>query len=83
MKLSSWKGAVRFGKRGKLIPHYIGPYEILERLSPVAYRIALSLELSWMHDVFHVSMLWKYISNSSHVLESQLVELKNDLSYVE
>jgi len=83
LKLSPWKGVVRFGKRGKLSPRYIGPYEILERVGPVAYRIALPPELSRMHDVFHVSMLRKYISDPSHVLESQPVELRFDLSYVE
>ena len=83
LKLSPWKGVVRFGKRRKLSPRYIGPYEILERVGPVAYRIALPPELSRMHDVFHVSMLRKYISDPSHVLESQPVDLKFDLSYVE
>ncbi|XP_022876892.1 uncharacterized protein LOC111395114 [Olea europaea var. sylvestris] len=70
-------------KTGKLSPSYIGPYEIIERIGPVAYRLALPIELSKIHDVFHVSMLRKYIPNSSHVLESQPVKLKENLTYEE
>ncbi|KAI5334174.1 hypothetical protein L3X38_024307 [Prunus dulcis] len=83
LKLSPWKGVVRFRKRGKLSPRYIGPYEVVERVGPVAYRLALPLDLSRLHDVFHVSMLRKYISDPSHVLEEQPIELKEDLTYVE
>ncbi|CAL2239403.1 unnamed protein product [Prunus armeniaca] len=83
LKLSSWKGVMRFGKRGKLSPRYIGPYEITERIGPIAYRLALSTELSRIHDVFHVSMLRKYMPDPSHVLEHQPVELREDLTYEE
>ncbi|KAI5335343.1 hypothetical protein L3X38_025476 [Prunus dulcis] len=83
LKLSPWKGVMRFGKRGKLSPRYIGPYEILERMGPVAYRLTLPSDLSRLHDVFHVSMLRKYISDPSHVLEEQPVDLEDDLTYVE
>ncbi|KAI5316171.1 hypothetical protein L3X38_045347 [Prunus dulcis] len=83
LKLSPWKGVVRFGKRGKLSPRYIGPYEVIERVGPVAYRLALPPDLSWLHDVFHVSMLRKYIPDPSHVLEEQPIELQEDLTYVE
>ncbi|KAI5335243.1 hypothetical protein L3X38_025376 [Prunus dulcis] len=83
LKLSPWKGVVRFGRRGKLSPRYIGPYEVVERVGPVAYRLALPPDLSWLHDVFHVSMLRKYISDPSHVLEEQPIELQEDLTYVE
>ena len=62
LKLSPWKGVVRFGKRGKLSPRYIGPYEIIERVGSLAYRLALPPELARIHNVFHVSMLRKYIS---------------------
>ena len=74
---------VRFGKRGKLSPRYIGPFEILERIGPVAYRLDLSEELSRVHNVFHISMLRKYISDPSHVLETPEIELRDDLSYEE
>ena len=57
LKLSPWKGVVRFGKRGKLSPRYIRPYEIIERVGSLVYRLALPPELSRVHNVFHVSML--------------------------
>ena len=83
LKLSPWKGVVRFGKRGKLSPRYIGPFEIVERIGPVAYRLDLPEELSRVHNVFHISMLRKYISDPSHVLETPEIELRDDLSYEE
>ena len=83
LKLSPWKGVVRFGKRGKLSPRYIGPLEIVERIGLVAYRLDLSDELSRVHNVFHISMLRKYISDPSHVLETPEIELRDDLSYEE
>ncbi|KAI5336143.1 hypothetical protein L3X38_015409 [Prunus dulcis] len=76
-------GVVRFGKRGKRSPRYIGPYEIIERVGPVTYRLALPADLALLHDVFHISMLRKYISDPSHVLEEQPVELEADFTYVE
>ena len=60
---------VRFGKRGKLSPRYIGPFEILERVGTVAYRLALPLSLSGSHEVFHVSMLRKYTPDPTHVVD--------------
>ena len=83
LKLSPWKGVVRFGKRGKLNPRYIGPFEIAERIGQVAYRLDLPEELSRVHSVFHISMLRKYISDPSHVLETPEIELRDDLSYEE
>ncbi|XP_060668665.1 uncharacterized protein LOC132799964 [Ziziphus jujuba] len=83
LRLSPWKGVVRFGKRGKLSPCYIGLYEIVERIDPVAYKIDLPEELSRIHDVFHMSMLHKYISDPSHMLETSEIEFRDDLSYEE
>ena len=57
LKVTPWKGVIRFGRRGKLGPRYIEPYEIIERIGPVAYRLALPEELSRIHNVFHVFML--------------------------
>ncbi|GKC32252.1 putative reverse transcriptase domain-containing protein [Tanacetum coccineum] len=57
LKVSPWKGVIRFGKKGKLAPRYVGPFEILERVGPVAYRLRLPEELSGVHDTFHVSNL--------------------------
>ena len=74
---------MRFGKRGKLSPRYIGPYEIVSKVGPVAYRLKLPPKLSRIHDTFHVSMLRKYIPDASHVLREQLVQLKENLTYKE
>ena len=64
-------------------PRYIGPFEILERVGPAAYRLALPMEMSKIHNVFHVSILRKYVPDFTHVLEVQPIELKEDLSYDE
>ena len=60
---------VRFYKRGKLAPRYIGPFEILERVGTVAYRLALPPSLSGVHEVFHVSILRKYTPNPAHIVD--------------
>ena len=83
LKVSPWKGVLRFRRRGKLRPRYIGPYEIIAIVGPVAYRLDLPPELSKVHNVFHVSMLRKYIPDPSHVLRDQPVELKDNLTYKE
>ncbi|KAL5555965.1 hypothetical protein UlMin_022614 [Ulmus minor] len=83
LKVAPMKGVMRFGKKGKLSPRYIGPFEILERIGKVAYKLALPSELSTVHNVFHVSMLRKYISDPSHVLESEPIEIREDLTYEE
>ena len=69
LKVSPIKGVMRFSKKGKLAPRYIGPFEILDRISMVAYRLALPPTLSKVHPVFHISMLRKYISDPLHVLQ--------------
>ena len=62
------RGVVRFGKWGKLLLSFIGPFEVLERVGAVAYRLALPLSLSGVHEVFHVSMLRKYTPDPAHVV---------------
>ena len=62
-------GVVRLGKRGKLSPRYIGPFEILERVGTIAYRLALLLGLLGVHAVFHVCMLRKYTPDPTHVVD--------------
>ena len=57
---------MRFRKKGKLSPRFIGPYEVIEKVGPVAYHLALPPELEKIHNVFHVSMLRRYRSDSSH-----------------
>ena len=83
LKVSPWRKVLRFGKKGKLSPRFIGPYVVLERIGPVVYRLALPLELAKLHDVFHVSMLRKYRSNESHILPVQEIQVQEDLSYDE
>ncbi|KAL0294452.1 UNVERIFIED_CONTAM: hypothetical protein Sradi_6887900 [Sesamum radiatum] len=83
LKVSPWRGILRFGKKGKLSPRYIGPYEIRERVGPLAYRLALPVELSQIHDVFHVSMLRRYRSDPSYILRELEVEISEGLTYVE
>ena len=60
LKVMPKRGVVRFSKRGKLLPRFVGPFEILERVGTVAYRLALPPSMSSVHEVFHVSMLRKY-----------------------
>ncbi|XP_070674741.1 uncharacterized protein [Malus domestica] len=75
------RGVVRFGKNGKLSPRYIGPYMVTEQVGEVAYKLELPQELSKVHDVFHVSMLRHYVSDSSHVIPHQPLEINSDLFY--
>ena len=79
LKISPLKGVMRFGRKGKLSPRFVGPFEILER----AYRLALPPNMSRIHDVFHVSMLRKYIRDPTHVLTHQEVELNPEVEYEE
>nr|GFA63554.1 putative reverse transcriptase domain-containing protein [Tanacetum cinerariifolium] len=65
LKVSPWKGAIRFGKKGKLTPRYVGPFEILERISPIDYRLRLSRGSSSVHDTFHVSNLKKCLADAN------------------
>ncbi|CAN6685825.1 unnamed protein product [Malus baccata var. baccata] len=83
VQLSPWRCVVRFGKKGKLSPRYIRPYQIIERVGEVAYRLELPLELSKVHDVFHVSMLCHYVSDPLHVIPLQPLEINLDLTYDE
>ncbi|KAJ8771673.1 hypothetical protein K2173_026850 [Erythroxylum novogranatense] len=68
LRVSPWRGVLRFGKKGKLSPRYISPYEIIERIGPLAYRLALPSEMSQLHDVFHMSILRRYRSDPTHVI---------------
>ncbi|PON31376.1 LOW QUALITY PROTEIN: Chromo domain containing protein [Parasponia andersonii] len=83
LKVAPMKGVMRFGKKGKLSPRFIGPYEILEKVGIVAYRLALPPKLSGVHNVFHVSMLRKYVSDPSHVLNQEPLDLDPKLNYKE
>ena len=83
LKVSLLRKILRFGKKGKLSPRFIGPYEILERIGLVAYHLALPPKLAKLHNVFHVSMLRRYRSNESHILPVQEIQVQEDLSYDE
>ncbi|XP_070050955.1 uncharacterized protein, partial [Nicotiana tomentosiformis] len=83
LRVSPMKGIMRFGKKGKLSPRFIGPFEILRRVREVAYELALPPSLAGVHPVFHVSMLRKYRGDPTHVLDFSSVQLDKDLSYVE
>ncbi|GJZ12377.1 hypothetical protein Tco_0547607 [Tanacetum coccineum] len=83
LKVTPWKGVVRFGKKGKLAPRYVGPFEILERIGPVAYRLRLSEELSGVHDTFHVSNLKKCLADASLHVPLDEIKVDKTLRFVE
>ncbi|GJU55253.1 putative reverse transcriptase domain-containing protein [Tanacetum coccineum] len=82
LKVSPWKGVVRFGKKGKLAPRYVGPFEILERIGPVAYRLRLPHELSGVYDTFHVSNLKKCLADANFHVPLEEVKLDKTLRFV-
>ncbi|GJZ76026.1 putative reverse transcriptase domain-containing protein [Tanacetum coccineum] len=83
LKVSPWKGVVRFGKKGKLAPRYVGPFEILERIGLVAYRLRLPEELSSVHDTFHVSNLKKYLADANLHVPLNEIKVDKTLRFVE
>ena len=83
LKVSPWRKILRFGKKGKLSPRFIGSYDVLERVGLVAYRLALLPKLAKLHNVFHVSMLRRYRSDESHILLVQDMQVQAYLSYDE
>ncbi|XP_017621777.1 uncharacterized protein LOC108465902 [Gossypium arboreum] len=83
LKVSPWKKVLRFGCKGKLSPRFIRPYEVLKRVGPMAYRLALPSELKHIHNVFHVSMLRRYRFDPSNILQLEQIEVSPDLSYEE
>ncbi|CAN6454199.1 unnamed protein product [Victoria cruziana] len=83
LKISPTKGIFRFGKRGKLSPRFIGPFEVIERIGLAAYRLALPPHLSQVHNVFHVSMIRKYLPNSNRQMEQVDVHIDERLTVPE
>lgn len=69
LRISLMKGVMRFGRKGKLSPWFVGPFEIVRNLNKLAYQVALLSDLAGMHDVFHVLMVRKYIADLDHVIE--------------
>ena len=77
------RGMVRFGKREKLSPRFIGPFEILERVGTVAYQLALPPSMSGVYEVFHVSMLRRYTPDPAHVVDWGEIEVDTDKTFEE
>jgi len=83
LKVSPMKGVMRFGKRGKLSPRYVGPYQIVRRIGKVAYELDLPTAMEGIHPVFHVSMLRKCIGDPSVIFPVEDVQVTQDLTYEE
>ncbi|KAL0536281.1 hypothetical protein IC582_025224 [Cucumis melo] len=83
LKVAPTKGVLRFEKKGKLSLRFVGPFEILERIGLVAYRLALPPSFSAVHDVFHVSMLRRYVAYPTHVVDFEPLQVNENLSYEE
>ncbi|GJW66510.1 reverse transcriptase domain-containing protein [Tanacetum coccineum] len=83
LKVSPWKGVVRFGKKGKLAPRFVGPFEIIEKVGPVAYRLDLPEELNGVHDTFHVSNLKKCLADPTLKVPLDEIQVDAKLNFVE
>ncbi|GJU77120.1 putative reverse transcriptase domain-containing protein [Tanacetum coccineum] len=83
LKVSPWKGVVRFGKKGKLAPMFVGPFEITKRIGPVAYRLRLPEELNDVHDTFHVSNLKKCLADPTLHVPLEEIQVDVKLNFVE
>nr|GFC82809.1 putative reverse transcriptase domain-containing protein [Tanacetum cinerariifolium] len=83
LKVSPWKGVVRFGKRGKLNPRYVGPFNVLERVGDVAYKLDLPEELSRVHNTFHVSNLKKCHADEPLAISLDGIHVDDKLHFVE
>jgi hypothetical protein len=83
LKVSPIRGVMQFGKKGKLSPRFVGPFKITQRVGRLAYRIALPQDLIGTHDIFHVSMLRKYIANLDVNVEYEPLKIHEGLTYVE
>ncbi|PKU75013.1 hypothetical protein MA16_Dca026521 [Dendrobium catenatum] len=82
-KVSLMKGMKRFDKVGKLSPRYVGPFEISERVSSVAYRLILPSHISGVHNVFHISSLRKYIADEAQKISTEAIDIEPYLTFVE
>ncbi|GKE49415.1 putative reverse transcriptase domain-containing protein, partial [Tanacetum coccineum] len=83
LKVSPWKGVVRFGKKGKLAPRFVGPFEIIEKVGSMAYRLDLPKELNGVHDTFHVSNLKKCLANPTLQVPLDEIRVDDKLNFVE
>ena len=80
LRVNPVTGVGRTLKRQKLTPHFVGPFEIIQKVGLVAYQIALPPSLSNLHDVFHVSQLRKYVYDTSHVIQGDDTEVRDNLT---
>ncbi|GJS48027.1 putative reverse transcriptase domain-containing protein [Tanacetum coccineum] len=83
LKVSSWKGVVRFGKKGKLTPRFVGPFEIIEKVGPVAYQLDLPEELNGVHDTFQMSNLKKCLADPTLKVPLDEIQVDAKLNFVE
>jgi hypothetical protein len=83
LKVSPWKGVIRFRKRGKLGPRYIGPFKVLQRVGRVAYRLDLPPELERIHNTFHVSQLRKCLADATAHVPLDDIVVDEKMNYVE
>ncbi|GKB08268.1 putative reverse transcriptase domain-containing protein [Tanacetum coccineum] len=83
LKVSPWKGMVRFGKKGKLAPRFVGPFEIIKKVGMVAYRLDLPEELNGVHDTFHVSNLKKCLADQTLQVPLDEIRVDDKLNFVE
>ncbi|GKF39553.1 hypothetical protein Tco_0119614, partial [Tanacetum coccineum] len=83
LKVSPWKGVVRFGKKGKLAPRFVGPFEIVEKVGTVAYRLDLPEELNGVHDTFHVLNLKKCLADPTLQVPLDEIQVNAKLNFVE
>ncbi|GKE55040.1 hypothetical protein Tco_1490196 [Tanacetum coccineum] len=82
LKVSPWKGVVRFGKKRKLAPRFVGPFEIIVKIGPVAYRLDLPKELNGVHDTFHVSNLKKCLADPTLQVPLDEIRVDTKLNFV-
>ncbi|GJT01822.1 hypothetical protein Tco_0822991 [Tanacetum coccineum] len=83
LKVSPWKGVIRFGKRGKLNPRYIGPFKIIAKVGTVAYRLELPEKLSRVHSTFHVSKLKKCMADEPLAIPLDEIQVDDKLNFIE
>ncbi|GKG29098.1 hypothetical protein Tco_0416463, partial [Tanacetum coccineum] len=83
LKVSPWKGVVRFGKKGKLALKFVGPFEIIEKVGPVAYRLDFPEELNGVHDTFHVLNLKKCLADPTLKVPLDEIQVDAKLNFME